>query len=664
MHRPFLVAIVTAVAFAPTRTSAQDVEMLGRRYGTTPPAAYYGEMARNPEAFRFMRGRAARMRAAATRAVSAGPALVPGAGGVGPAMVGLGPRDEAVVGDFYVPVVMGLFNDSPALPPVTQAAVQNGYFGPQTGTVSDYYAEVSSDSIRLIGQVQPWVRSTMTQVQATQDLNGVDISGLGCCGIGDYIKSVLDQLGPGVDWGAYDNDGPDGVPNSGDDDGYVDALAVIHPTPGAECPGDWPNRIWSHKWALTDASTSHTPYPTATASAKPGFGSIRVDDYFVQGAVDCSGSGLNEIGVMTHELGHAFGLPDLYDTRGLLGHDGAGNWDLMAAGTWGCDGRTPDSPCHMGAWSKAMLGWVAVDTLPADTDFGTLTLPPVETTGLVYRIDAADGSDEYFLLENRQTGLTTYDRQLPGEGLLVWQVDAGVTYSRWPGNTVNSADHMGVWLRQADGLDELGLPGGDRGDGGDPFPGASANTAFHAGTNPAARSFEGTAVGLSVLDISAPAASDEVTFRLITGFASMSDQVVDLVATVPSDARLQVQSGVPPVSWAVVAGMLPAGITIEDDGRVVGTTVVVGSFPVRVEATDGVGLTASALVTLDVASPSFTVGQLTPDFLLNAPPVDSVTAAFLDGQGNENGIYDLGDFRAWVLANPEIPLGAGPEGAP
>jgi M6 family metalloprotease-like protein len=568
----------------------------------------------------------------------------------GPAGVGLGPRDEPVVGDFYVPVVLGLFSDSPLPPPVTATTIQTGYFGAQPGTVAEFYAEVSNDSIAVFGAVLDWVTSPMTQAQVTQG-----ISALGCCGIGDYIESLLAAQSPAVDWGAFDNDGPDGLPNSGDDDGYVDALAVIHPTAGAECPGSWPNRIWSHKWTLTDASTNRQPYTTSTVSASGGY--IRVDDYFVQGAVRCSSSALNDIGVFTHELGHAFGLPDLYDTR--LIHEGAGQWDLMAGGTYGCAGTAPYSPCHMGAWSKAVLGWVSLDTLPPDTDFGTLTLPPVETTGVVYRVDAADGSDEYFLLENRQVvAAATYDKQLPAEGLLIWQIDAGVVDARWPGNTVNSASHMGVWLRQADGLNELGGTSGDRGDAGDPFPGSTGNTSFTAATNPAARSYEGTAVGLSVLSVSTPAASDDVTFRLITGFATMADQAVDLIATEPSDVQLMVQGGTPPVQWLVTTGPLPGGITLQTNGLLVGRTAALGAFPVTVEATDALGLTARATVAIDVTEPSFAIAQLSDAFLLGDQPLDSIQATFLDQQGNANGTYDLGDFREWVLAHPGLPLSA------
>ena len=61
-----------------------------------------------------------------------------------------------------------------------------------------------------------------------------------------------------------------------------------------------------------------------------------------------------------------------------------------------------------------MLGWVDVITLDPDVDHGTLTLPPVETSHVVYRVDAQDGSGEYFLLENRQDIPGTYDEGLLG----------------------------------------------------------------------------------------------------------------------------------------------------------------------------------------------------------------------------------------------------------
>jgi hypothetical protein len=63
-------------------------------------------------------------------------------------------------------------------------------------------------------------------------------------------------------------------------------------------------------------------------------------------------------------------------------------------------------------------------------------------------------------------------------------------------------------------------------------------------------------------------------------------------------------------------------------------------------------------VTLNVSAPSFSIELLAADFLLGEQPLDSIQAVFVDRQGNDNGTYDLGDFRAWLLANPTLPLSA------
>jgi M6 family metalloprotease-like protein len=829
-------AIALAIASWSPGLAAQDVEMLGRRYGTRPPAGYYRELARDPEAFQFRRGRAARLREAVARQsleaqrslAPAGAAPAPETTASRPAL-SLGPRSGPVVGEVYIPVILGLFSGSPP-PSQARATIQDAYFGtqPAAATVSTYYAEVSSGSITLTGDVREWVRSALSEAETTQGE-----SGLVCCGIGDFIEDLLSRQGS-IDWGAYDNDGPDGIPNSGDDDGYVDALAVMHPSYGAECDGS-SNRIWSHKWSLSSASSRRTPYTTGTPSANGGF--ILVDDYFVQGALTCprQGTGLNPIGVFVHEAGHAFGLPDLYDTRQTsLSHAGAGVWDLMASGTWGCTGNDPSRPCHMGAWSKAMLGWVTVDTLAADTDFGTLTLPPVGTSATVYHVDAADGSDEYFLLENRRDlPSKLFDKNLPGGGgLLIWQVDWGLVLSRWPMNTVNSSAHMGVWLRQADGRDDLGRSGTSaRGDGGDPFPGSTSNTQFHAASNPPSRSFLGTATGLSVLDVTPvghdidvelstrftrvtvdavgtasdasslftvdgasvadapgnfvlvapfdtrtieaapgesvgpgerrpfdrwtddaaaprarpivallgdttltaayagteyelaialtggmngvtpgslttlpvpsdptspslwfpPATDVQVTAVPQTGFAftawtgalagqpnpasvtlgmpvqagasfqvtyALASAEVDLMATVEQSVQLAVQNGTAPVTWSVLSGVVPQGVSVGSGGLVSGAPLDLGRFPLTVRATDAIGLTATATLTLDVTAPDIPIGELASIFLLQGPQLTDLEATFLDRQGNQNGSYDLGDFRAWVLANPSLPLSA------
>src|SRR6185295_9477537 len=88
---------------------------------------------------------------------------------------------------------------------------------------------------------------------------------------------------------------------------------------------------------------------------------VSVGDYNISpGLWATSGSGPGRIGVVCHELGHFFGLPDLYDTDGSS--EGSGNWDLMAAGSWSFDG-SQHYPSHMSAWCKMKLGWIAPERL-------------------------------------------------------------------------------------------------------------------------------------------------------------------------------------------------------------------------------------------------------------------------------------------------------------
>lgn len=499
--------VLCALALSPAPLLAQDVEMLGERYGTPVPAVYYDIKARYPGAFEFSTGRPLRLRQRMAALAAAGPAALLAEG----ARV-LGPRDGPVVGDFRVPVVMGLFSDSPDSLRHSGADLQAAYFGSGDGAVSRYYAEVSGGRVSLIGDVFDWVRAPegRSRFWVTNGSSGLQSR------THTFIRDIL-TANDGVDWGLYDNDGPDGVPNSGDDDGLVDALAVIQPTAGAECGGsDSENRIWSHKWSL--AVNGAAPFQTSTPAAGGGF--VRVNDYFIQPVFSCNETDLAEIGVFAHEAGHAFGLPDLYDTVDGNGrHQGAGNWDLMASGSWGCDNDSPGLPCHMGAWSKVMLGWADVVDVPSGTDLGTVVLPPVESSGVVYRVEAADASGEYFLLENRQR--IGFDARLHGDGLLVWQIDPDWIAERWPRNRVNGDDHMGVWLRQADGLEELGFRGGGRGDADDPFPGqADGFDMFHADSRPASLSFERTPTAVTLAGIRR--SGEDIELRLLNRFARVT----------------------------------------------------------------------------------------------------------------------------------------------
>jgi M6 family metalloprotease-like protein len=192
------------------------------------------------------------------------------------------------------------------------------------GSMTDYYTETSYGQVLLIGTVTQWYR--MPQPYSYY----VD----GQRGFGNYphnaqrlTEDAATAADPDVDFTIYDNN----------EDGYVDALFIIHAGPGYEDTGNL-NYIHSHAWSL--------PYPIV-------FDNAYVSRYSME-PEETASRALITIGVFCHEFGHVLGLPDLYDYD--YDSDGAGMWTLMAAGSWGGGGRTP---VHFDVWSRMKLGWIA-----------------------------------------------------------------------------------------------------------------------------------------------------------------------------------------------------------------------------------------------------------------------------------------------------------------
>ncbi len=255
--------------------------------------------------------------------------------------------EMAVTGTIQVPVFCSKYSNTGADPYPASSLDQKLFTGPNPPqTLTQFYSEISYGDITVTGAVYGW--HTLSQPDTYYE-GGPGCNGL--CGTGDiaqFITETLNAWDGSVNFGQYDNDGPDGIPNSGDDDGFVDFAAFVQPEAGAECGGAAANNIWSHRWVLSGWTGS--AWTSNDAAAGGGF--IRVDDYVMQPAFNCGGVTIIDIGVFCHEFGHAFGLPDLYDTDG--GSAGIGHWGLMGSGSW----NTVTQPAHMSAWSKSELGWV------------------------------------------------------------------------------------------------------------------------------------------------------------------------------------------------------------------------------------------------------------------------------------------------------------------
>jgi M6 family metalloprotease-like protein len=386
-----------------------------------------------------------------------------------------------VRGSRFIPVFPVRFSNTAAAPFAIANLQQQLFDGPwPTGTMSDYYREVSYGSFGVSGRVLPW----RTLAREDEYYEGADTAEGPCngmCGsdkVGDLLGEVFKLNDAALDYTIYDNDGPDNLPNSGDDDGYVDFVAVVQPEIGGECDlAQGTNRnIWSHRYSYKNIVGSD--YETGDVGRNGA--KIRIDDYVIVPALACDGSTMIQIGVFAHEFGHAFGLPDLYDTDKDNGEsEGIGNWGLMGAGSWGGDNRSPERPSHMSAWEKAYLGWIRPATVSADNP--SAHLHPIEQHPEAFKVVVSP--NEYYLIEyRRQIG---FDRSLPGSGLLVWKINQQVVDAGLHNNKVN-ADSMnkGVGLVEADGLRQLDLKL-NRGDFGDMFRGAKNRPAFDAATEPA-----------------------------------------------------------------------------------------------------------------------------------------------------------------------------------
>lgn len=278
----------------------------------------------------------------------------------------------AVSGTINVPVLAGYFLSETE--PYSSSNLQDKLFDNPAGTVTDFWDEVSYGNLNLTGTVYGWTQVTNNGSYYAGPNNGSEPL---TDRVGQFIKELLDVQDGAVDFGEFDNDGPDGVPNSGDDDGFVDFVAVVHSRVGAECGGN-PN-IWSHRWVYSAWNVSGgLPYATNDTSATPGIDFVRVNDYSINPAWNCDGTTVIDIGVFCHEFGHALGLPDLYDTT--ENSSGIGDWGIMGSGNW----NSTDSPAHPCAWTRAELGWVTPAVVSWDT--GVQNIPDINSTPVAFKL--------------------------------------------------------------------------------------------------------------------------------------------------------------------------------------------------------------------------------------------------------------------------------------
>ena len=315
---------------------------------------------------------------------------------------------------------------------------------------------------------------------------------------GEFVLEILEAMDDEVDFARFDNDGPDGLPNSGDDDGLVDYLFVnTRSTPR--------NFIRGGATGIGglgfegDYETADLGHDGAPIRVSPVLGAVlRAENY------------TKTVGTMAHEFGHALGVPDLYDllyANPAEDSAGIGKWGLMAWGTHGWNGN--DGPNPFCAWSREKLGWLGKNNeqlVEIRDDQNDLSIADLHQGGTVYKIPLQRRFkttglfvEEYLLLEYRAQSAQHYNRNHPADGLLIWHIRPsfennlleesktvdlicadGLYTDAGAADPFNGFDQLDFWAHDADYTQ---AHNGNMGDASDPFDGERF-TRLAADTNP------------------------------------------------------------------------------------------------------------------------------------------------------------------------------------
>ncbi|MFC1749219.1 proprotein convertase P-domain-containing protein [Pseudomonadota bacterium] len=389
--------------------------------------------------------------------------------------------DQPIHGQLRVKVLLVDFSDRVGSLPVSH--YEQLLFSKEThptGSMRDYFREVTLDKVDVVGSVHGWLRLPQEYAFYTNGSSGM--------GGRDYPRNAQRMAEDAVR-AALDAD----VNFSADLDelnnGTITALFIVHAGLGAETlPVDIQGQhIWSHKWSARREIRVENNLYASTYLTVPH---------------NC------KVGVCAHELGHlAFQWEDFYDPnydKDGQEWDGSGNWDLMAGGSYNGNGNRP---CHPAGLHKSQHNWINVKEVSSS---GQFTLPPyTPTSGEVLKVVSPKyRRGQYLLLENRVK--RGFDSDLPGEGLLVWKVDESAN--------MFTPDKPALLLVQADGRRHLQTPDDwNMGDAGDPFPGSSNRVNLMDSGNISTSFPEGEDSGIQLNNIQRDPATGNISLQIQFG---------------------------------------------------------------------------------------------------------------------------------------------------
>lgn len=386
-----------------------------------------------------------------------------------------------------IPVILAAFNDKQFSVARSETKVRNFYdrFFNGTdisstgnwGSVRQYFIDQSQ------GQFQPeFTVIGPVQLDSVYSYYGKDNGGSKDVNYSTFVcESFTKAQAMQEDWVQFDNDG----------DGNVDMCVIIFAGLGQNYTNNYKdkNTIWP-----CEMPTSYTINGVTLSGCSSGCEQrpTAANDSVIT-ATQPDG-----VGLIVHEISHAIGLPDLYDTNNRA--FGMDFWSVMDYGMY-----TRSSKCPVGytAYEREFLGWQQTETITGPC---TLHLYPFAQGGKGYKLVNDANSNEYYILDNRQAVEWDWGMcNIRGHGMLVMHID--YKSDRWETNTVNtSANHQLMTIIPANSSFIGSNNYSDQNEWqtslqGNPYPGITENHELTNYSEPASLVYKGTYMNKPLVDI-------------------------------------------------------------------------------------------------------------------------------------------------------------------
>ncbi|SUZ73359.1 uncharacterized protein METZ01_LOCUS26213 [marine metagenome] len=302
----------------------------------------------------------------------------------------------------------------------------NKMFGTSEGQMNHYLAETTYSKYQFtpVSESSGCSNDGVITVNMPENHPNTQKNSWAC-----YAAKAITEADSSINFAAYDTDGNDKL--------SVTELQVIFLVAGGESSSgiNSPGGVWGQATALLCDKNGDDDYDDEGEHGitLDGVSLLGVNTYdgitygqngYSQFGERQGSSSSNTwdatIGVMAHELGHAyFLLPDLYDTRLTPISSGIGSFGLMGGGAWGYKSSSEyagATPVHFSAWAKEKISACVPQTV--DNGTNSITLPAVYQSSThasscrIYKASTStsDNISEYFLFENRSSG--GYDQGL------------------------------------------------------------------------------------------------------------------------------------------------------------------------------------------------------------------------------------------------------------